>query len=83
MICIDVSRVKGKIAENNLNLTVLSKKLGISRNTLSLYLKYPSKIPYKIMAEMAEILCVSKEEAASIFFANNLRLTKVNRTKKN
>lgn len=66
---VNVPKVRGKMAECGYTITSLAKKLGISRNTLSFYLKEPEKIPYNIVAAMAEILCDSPEEAGSIFFA--------------
>lgn len=66
---IDVPKVRGKMAEHGYTITSLSKKLGINRNTLSLYLETPEKTPYNIVAALAEILCSSSEEASSIFFA--------------
>ena len=75
MVRIDVPRVKGKMAERGYTITSLSSKLGINRNTLSIYLDSPEKTPYSVVASMAEILCSSPEEASSIFFAQDLRKT--------
>lgn len=72
MAKIDVPKVRGKIAERGLTLTALSKKIGISRNTLANYLEFPEKMPYGVMSDMAEILCDTPEEATIIFFASNL-----------
>ena len=75
MARIDIPKVKGKMAERGFTITSLSAKLGISRNTLSSYLDAPEKIPYYIVAAMADALCETPAEACSIFFASNLRAT--------
>ncbi len=73
MFCVDIPRVKGKMAEKGYNITSLAKELGITRGTLSNYLEDPSKIPYLIISKLAILLCDSSEEARSIFFAPTLR----------
>lgn len=75
MITINVPKVRGKMAERGIDITALSEQLGVSRNTLSNYLKSPGKMPYNVMANMATILCDNSEEATQIFFANDLRKT--------
>lgn len=75
MVHIDVPKVRGKMTERGYTITSLSEKLGISRSTLASYLKYPGKTPYNVVSDMALILCESPEEASSIFFAPDLRLT--------
>lgn len=77
MLYIDVPRVRGKMAEKGYTLTSLSEKLGINRNTLATYLDNPRKTPYGVVAGMAAILCDTADEAASIFFAKDLRDAKV------
>ena len=69
---VDVPKVKGKMAERGYTITSFAKKLGISRNTLSFYLKMPEKIPYNIVVAMATTLCDSAEEAGAIFFCTLL-----------
>lgn len=73
MVHIDVPKVKGKMTERGYTITSLSEKLGISRNTLASYFKYPGKTPYNIVSDMAFTLCDSLDEASSIFFAPDLR----------
>lgn len=75
MACVDVPRVKGKMAERGFTITSLSEKLGVDRNTLSAYLKNPKKMPYEVVSNMAGLLCDTTEEASSIFFASDLRNT--------
>ena len=73
MAYINIPKVRGKMAEKGFSITSLAKSLEISRNTLSAYLEEPNKIPYITVAKMAALLCDSSDEAASIFFATNLR----------
>lgn len=76
MVSIDVPKVRGKMAERGYTITSLSDRLGINRNTLSAYLESPRKMPYSIVSDMAVALCDTADEAASIFFATDLRKTK-------
>lgn len=75
MVHIDVRKVKGKMAERGFTITSLAEKLGINRNTLSSYLETPEKTPYSVVSDMAAALCDTTEEASSIFFAHDLRIT--------
>lgn len=77
IVCVDVPRVRGKMAEKGYTITSMSDRLGINRNTLSSYLEKPSKMPYNVISDMADALCDTATEAAAIFFAPNLRKTKV------
>lgn len=72
---IDIPKVRGKMAERGFTITSLSNRLGINRNTLSAYLENPGKTPYSIVSDMATALCDTTDEAASIFFAADLRKT--------
>lgn len=73
MVHVDVPKVRGKMAERGLNITSVSERLGISRNTFSSYLDTPGKMPYSVVADLAVILCDTTDEAKSIFFADDLR----------
>ena len=75
MVRINVSKVKGKMAERGYTITSMAKSMKISRSTLSSYLECPEKIPYSIIASMADMLCDDTDEAGSIFFASDLRIT--------
>jgi plasmid maintenance system antidote protein VapI len=75
MAYVDVPRVKGKMAERGFTITSLSEKLDVDRNTLSSYLKNPNKLPYEVVSNMAKLLCDNADEASSIFFASDLRIT--------
>ena len=77
MVHVDVPKVKGKMAEKGYTITSLSEALGISRGTLSTYLEVPSKFPYSVVSRLAEMLCDNADEATHIFFATDLRETKV------
>lgn len=73
MVHVDVPKVRGKMAERGFNITSVSEKLGISRNTFSAYLETPGKMPYSVISDLAAILCDTTEEAKNIFFADDLR----------
>lgn len=77
MAHVNIPKVRGKMAEKGYTITSLSEALGISRNTLSTYLETPSKFPYNVVSKLADILCDDAEEATNIFFAADLRKTKV------
>ena len=46
MVCVDVPRVRGKMAEKGYTITSLAGMLGINRNTLAVYLETPEKMTY-------------------------------------
>lgn len=77
IVSVNVPKVRGKMAERGFTITSMSTRLGINRNTLSLYLDNPEKMPYCIISGMADALCDTADEAAAIFFAPDLRNTKV------
>lgn len=76
IVCVDVPKVRGKMAERGYTITSMSDRLGINRNTLSTYLEMPSRMPYNVISDMADALCDTADEAAAIFFAPGLRKTK-------
>lgn len=71
MCYINIPKVRGKMVERGYTVCALSKKLDICRNTLYTYLEKPEKMPYEIVAHMADLLCDTREEAAAIFFASD------------
>lgn len=73
MFCVDVPKVRGRMAERGFTIASLSCELNISRNTLSSYLSNPEKIPYDVLNCMAEKLCSGTNDAVSIFFAPDFR----------
>ena len=75
MFCVDVPRVRGKMAEKGYNITSISKELNLSRNTVSHYFENPNKMPYGVVAQLAGILCDTEEESKDIFFISDLRKT--------
>lgn len=76
-MCVNVQKLRGKMAEKSITMTALAEMLGINRNTLASYFEKPEKIPYAVIANMAQILCDTTTEASTIFFAADLRDTKV------
>lgn len=71
MCYINIPKVRGKMIERGYTVCALSKKLDICKNTLYTYLGNPEKMPYEIVAQMANLLCDTPEEAAAIFFASD------------
>ena len=69
MVRVNVPKVRGKMAEKGYSITSLANMLKISRGTLASYFSMPEKIPYRIVARLADILCDTMEEATSIFFS--------------
>lgn len=72
---IDIPKVRGKMAEKGYGIESLATELKVTRTTMASYLKTPEKVPYRVIAKMATILCDSDEEARNIFFAPCLRDT--------
>lgn len=72
MFYLDVQKLKGKMAEKGYTITSLSEKLGISRNTLTNYMKNPGKFPYETLEAISILLFDSPEEVTSILFAQKL-----------
>lgn len=64
---VDVNRLRGKIAENGMNISRISEKLNINRNTFASYLARPGAMPYDIISKLISVLRLSQSEATSIF----------------
>lgn len=75
MVFVDVPKLRGKMAERGYNITSISEHVGVNRNTMSSYLENPEKMPYSVVAKLADILCDTRSEACGIFFADNFRNT--------
>ena len=73
MFCVNVPKLRGKIAEKGYNLTSFAKEIDVTRETVRAYLYHPERIPYHKIDAMASVLCDSHEEATVIFFDQNLR----------
>lgn len=69
---IDVRAIKGKQGQLGISNIMLAKSIGIDRNTLANYYKKPEKMPFGIIAALAEKLEMNNEEARHIFFNNKL-----------
>ena len=72
MITINVPEWKGKIASLDMSRSAYAKELGIARNTLQTYFDHPDKVPYRIIAQSIEVLNMNYEDAARVFFNNQL-----------
>ncbi len=77
MVTVSIPKVRGKMVEKGYTISSFSKELNVDRNTLSNYLNRPEKMPYYIVDALANLLCSNSDEAAAIFFAPDLRETKV------
>jgi predicted transcriptional regulator len=75
MVFVDVPKLRGKMAERGYSITSISEDIGVNRNTMSSYLENPEKMPYSVVAKLADILCDTRSEAAGIFLADNFRDT--------
>ena len=70
MFHVDVDKLLGKITERRFTLSSLSDQIGVSRNTLSSYIKNPEKIPYDTINKIVAVLNLNQEESVAIFFAS-------------
>lgn len=63
----NVNKLRGKIVENEMNISVLASKMGIDRSTL--YRKLDNEtLTIKEVKRIVEILNLSLNEANAIFF---------------
>ncbi len=69
MVRVNIPKVRGKMAEKGYSITSLANMLKISRGTLTSYFSAPEKMPYNVVASLADILCDTAEEATAIFFS--------------
>lgn len=66
---LNILKLKGKIAENGLNMTSLAKKIGMNKDTL--YRKVANdggKLNLSDVESIADALCLSDEDIYVIFF---------------
>mgnify|MGYP000579277775 CR=1 FL=1 len=71
MYYVNVLEFKAEMARNNYNITTLSHKMGVCRETVSRVLNGENPT-YPFMCKSMEILKLPKEKAADIFFATKL-----------
>lgn len=65
----NISKLKGKIVENNLNVENLAKELGMDKSTLYRKLNNKGKsLTIEEANKIVETLNLSKEESMAIFF---------------
>lgn len=79
MAGINIPKVRGKMGEKRMSLTSLANQLGVTRTTLNHYMEEPGKMPYGVVAKMANILCDTMEDATAFFSTIDFRDTKVER----
>lgn len=65
----NVLKLRGKIAENNLNVKNLAERMGIDRSTLHRKLEDVEKFTVGEALRLKEILNLTEEEAAYIFLS--------------
>lgn len=69
----NVNKLRAKIVENGINVTILAEKMGINRSTL--YRKINSQgqsLTVKEANLIVKILNLSEEDAMDIFFKDNV-----------
>lgn len=57
LIQVNTRKVIGRMAELGYSKSQFAEALGISRGTLSHYLKEPERMPYSIISQMVDLLC--------------------------
>lgn len=65
---LDILKLKGKVAENNLNITLLAKEIGMNRDTL--YRRIANKgenLTLKDIKNISGVLKLSKKDITDIF----------------
>lgn len=65
----NIGKLKGKIAENGLNVDVLAEKIGIHRSSLYRKLDNAEKITIGEAMKMKDALGLSNDEAYEIFLS--------------
>lgn len=71
MYYVDIPEFKAEMVRKNYNITSLSQKMGVCRETVSRVLNGENPT-YPFMCKSMEILEMSKEKAVDIFFATKL-----------
>lgn len=65
---LDVLKLKGKVAENNLNITLLAKEIGMNRDTLYRRIANSGEnLTLKDIKNISEVLKLNKNEITDIF----------------
>ncbi len=65
---LDILKLKGKVAENNLNITLLAKKIEMNRDTLYRRIANEGeKLTLGDVKKICEVLKISKEDTLDIF----------------
>lgn len=74
MYTVDVWELKGRIAARGYNVTTLSQKIGVARNTLAKYIGHPDMMPYDTIVKIISVLDLDESQIMPIFFADVLTL---------
>lgn len=65
----NTNKLRGKMAENGINIGRLAELIGVTPNTVSLWLK-SGNIKSKYMRDIVAVLNLSPEETIAIFFGD-------------
>ena len=65
----NTNKLRGKMAENGINIGRLAELIGVTPNTVSLWLK-SGNIKRKYMRDIVAVLNLSPEETIAIFFGD-------------
>lgn len=65
----NTNKLRGKMAENGINIGRLAELIGVTPNTVSLWLK-SGNIKSKYMRDIVAVLNLSTEETITIFFGD-------------
>jgi DNA-binding phage protein len=69
----NTNKLKGKMVENEITVTILAEKLGIDKSTLYRKLSNQGeKLSIKEVNEIVKILGLTKEESLAIFFKDSV-----------
>ncbi|GEM04144.1 hypothetical protein HMI01_11320 [Halolactibacillus miurensis] len=69
----NTNKLKGKMVENEITVTILAEKLGIDKSTLYRKLSNQGeKLSIKEVNEIVKILSLTKEESLAIFFKDSV-----------
>lgn len=71
MYYVNIPELRAEMGRQNLNISTLSRKMGVSRETVTNVLKGQNPT-YPFICKSIEALGMTKQKAMNIFFATNL-----------
>ena len=81
-IMVNVNRLRGKIAENDVSLNDLASELNMSYDTLNRRMKNGDKFTIKEVNCIVKYLHLTAEDAIAIFFCRLCRINAIKRNQK-